>query len=104
MILGIEKEVSVFLQAILAGNLLYLVYCAICVFRRIIRHSLLCVSLEDMIFWLGAGLYIFSKIDQTSDGNIRWYFVLGVLCGAVVTHCIIQKIRKKCIAKSGKKG
>lgn len=99
MILGIEKELSVFLQAVLAGNLVYLVYSAIRVFRRIIRHNLFFVSVEDFIFWIGAGLYLFIKIDETSNGNIRWYFVLGVIAGGLITHYIIHKFMKKYIDK-----
>ena len=99
MILGIEKELSVFLQAALAGNLIYLVYSAIRVVRRIIKHNLFFVSMEDLIFWIGTGIYLFIKIYQTSNGSIRWYFVIGVLAGGILTHFIIFKITKKYIAK-----
>lgn len=102
MILGIEKEVSVFLQAVLAGNLVYLVYTAIRILRRIIKHNLFFVSVEDVIFWLGTGLYLFFKIAEVSSGNIRWYFVVGVLAGGLVTHYFIDKFLKKCIDKFGK--
>ena len=103
MILGIEKELSVFLQAVLAGNLVYLVYSAIRVVRRIIKHNLFFVSLEDLIFWIGTGIYLFAKIYQTSNGSIRWYFVIGVLVGRILTHLIIYKFIKKYIAKWKKK-
>ena len=103
MILGIEKELSVFLQAVLAGNLVYLSYLAIRIFRRILKHNLLWISVEDAIFWIAAGFYLFLKIYQTSNGTIRWYFVLGVLVGGILTHCIISKITKKNIDKSKKR-
>lgn len=99
MILGIEKELSVFMQAALAGNLVYLVYSAIRVVRRIVKHNLFFVSLEDLIFWIGTGIFLFVKIYQTSNGSIRWYFVIGVLTGGILTHFIICKIAKKYIAK-----
>ena len=103
MILGIEKELSVFLQAALAGNLVYLAYLVIRVFRRIVRHNLFWVSLEDALFWIAMGFYLFSEIYQTSNGTIRWYFVLGVFAGGMITHHIILKITKKYIEKSKKK-
>ncbi len=103
MILGIEKELSVFLQAVLAGNLVYLSYLAIRIFRRILKHNLFWVSVEDAIFWIAAGFYLFFKIYQTSNGTIRWYFVLGVLAGGILTHHIISKITKKHIDKSKKR-
>lgn len=103
MILGIEKELSVFLQAALAGNLVYLAYCAIRIFRRIIKHNLFWVSLEDAVFWIATGFYLFSEIYQTSNGTIRWYFVLGVFAGGILTHHIILKITKKYVDKLKKK-
>lgn len=103
MILGIEKELSVFLQAALAGNLVYLVYCVIRILRRIIKHNLFWISLEDVMFWVATGFYLFSEIYQASNGTIRWYFVLGVLAGGILTHHIILKITQKYIDKSKKR-
>lgn len=103
MILGIEKELSVFLQAVFAGNMVYLVYSAIRIFRRIIKHNLFWVSLEDLLFWIGTGLYLFIRSFQISNGNIRWYFVVGVFIGVTITYWIIKKITKKYIAKMNKK-
>ncbi len=102
MILGIEKELAIFLQAIITGNLLYLVYSAIRIVRRIIIHNIFFVSVEDLIFWIGAGLYIFGEIEKTSDGIIRWYFVVGVVLGTLLTNSVFQSIQKKHIAKTKK--
>ena len=102
MILGIKKELAIFLQAILTGNILFLVYAAVWIVRRIIKHNSFFVSMEDVIFWVGAGLYVFGEIEQTCDGIIRWYFVLGVLLGTFITNGIFQWIRKKSIAKKQK--
>lgn len=103
MILGIEKELSVFLQAALAGNFVCLVYDAIRVLRRIIKHNLFWVSLEDIVFWIGTGIYLFVQIYQTSNGTIRWYFVVGVFFGGIVTQFVVGKIAKKYVAKSKKR-
>lgn len=104
MILGVEKELFAFIQAMLAGNVVYLMYLAIRVFRRIVRHNLFWVSLEDALFWIATGFYLFLEIYQTSNGSIRWYFVLGILVGAILTHCVVSKFLKKYIDKSHKKG
>lgn len=100
---GIEREALVFLQAVLAGNIVYLVYAVLRVFRRILKHNLFWVSVEDILFWIGTGIFLFVRIFQTSNGAIRWYFVVGVLTGGILTHEIIQKIAKKYIAKMKKK-
>lgn len=103
MILGIEKELIVFLQAALAGNVVYLIYCVLRVLRRIVKHNLFWISLEDLIYWIGVGVYLFIRIYQTSNGMIRWYFVVGILVGGLATHRIVQKFVKKYIAKQKKK-
>ncbi len=54
-----------------------------------------------MIFWIAAGLYLFSEIYLTCSGSIRWYFVVGVLLGGFLTIWIIYKV-KKVIDKLGK--
>ena len=94
MILGIGKELSVFLHAILAGNLVCLVYYFLRILRRIIKHNLLAISLEDIIFWIWTGIHLFIQIYRTSDGSIRWYFVVGVLCGGIFTY-FFEKNREK---------
>ena len=103
MMPGIGSEVSAFLQALLAGNLVCLIYEAIRVLRRIIRHHLFWISVEDLVFWLGTGFYLFWKLYQTSYGMIRWYFVLGVLLGGLCTHWVLSRITKKYLAKRKKR-
>lgn len=103
MVSGIGAELSVFLQAVLTGNLVYLAYCVLRIIRRIIKHNLFWVSLEDILFWIGTGFFVFIRIFQTSSGSIRWYFVVGLLLGGILTHEIISKISKKYIAKRKKR-
>lgn len=100
---GIREEVLIFVQAFLVGAILCTVYLCLRIFRRIVKHGLLAVSVEDFFFWTASGCYLFVKIYRTSDGNIRWYFVLGVILGAVFLAMLIRKV-KKTVAKKGKKG
>ena len=92
---GIASELSIFISACLLGNLICLVYYALRVFRRLVRHSLLWVSIEDLIFWVGTAIYLFMEMYRTCSGSIRWYFVLGVLAGGIVTCKIVKKVVDK---------
>ena len=103
MIVGVEKELFIFLQAILAGNMIYLAYSVIRVIRRLWKHNLFFVSLEDLLFWIATGIYLFIKMYQTSDGSIRWYFVIGVMLGGFGTHFLFTQVSKKYLAKRKKK-
>ena len=92
---GITNELSIFVSACLMGNLVCLAYYAIRVFRRLVRHTLLWISIEDFIFWISAAIYLFLEMYRTCAGSIRWYFVLGVLAGGILTICIVKKIVDK---------
>ena len=97
--LGIGNEISIFVSACLLGNVVSLMYYAIRVFRRIIKHTLFWVSIEDFIFWAGIGFYLFAEMYRTCAGSIRWYFVLGVLAGGGITCWLLQKFVGKFIKK-----
>ena len=58
--LGIEAEA--FLRAFFTGMLLCGIYEALRIFRRLIRHHPLFVSVEDFIYWLFAGFFLFGEI------------------------------------------
>lgn len=84
----------IFLLAVIAGAVVRLSYRCICCFRSIVRHSLYAVEIEDMLFWIGAAVYLFVQIYHTSDGSIRWYFILGVVLGVVLMSAFLGGLEK----------
>ncbi len=91
---GIEKEVIVFVIAVLSGASVRLAYKCLGCFREIVKHSLAMMGAEDMIFWIGAAIYLFIQIYQTNSGRIRWHFILGVVIGAVLMSVFVKKSEK----------
>ena len=91
---GIREEMMVFLAAVVAGGIVRLVYQCIRCFRRIVGHTLAAIGAEDMIFWLGSAVYLFVQIYHTSDGSIRWYFILGVALGVVFMWVFLNEEEK----------
>ena len=71
-----------------------MVYFALRVLRRIVNHTLFWISVEDTIFWIGSGIFLFMEMLRTCAGNIRWYFVLGVMFGGIVTWRFLARIQK----------
>ncbi len=94
------SEFSVFIAACLLGNLICMVYCALRIFRRIIRHSLFWIAMEDVLFWIGTAVYLFVHMYRTCSGSIRWYFVVGVLLGGLLTGEPLQKMFIKIVDKT----
>ena len=102
---GIREEMMVFLAAVAAGGIVRLVYQCIRCFRRIVSHTLAAIGVEDMIFWLGSAVYMFVQIYHTSDGSIRWYFILGVALGVILMTAFFgasEKLYKKIYGRKKK--
>lgn len=100
--LGIESEAAVFLCAVLTGNVVFICYQILALLRKLFRHSLLAVNLEDFLYWIAVSVYIYSQMYRTTYGSVRWFFILGAVCGAGGTYFVKCQL-KKTIAKCKKK-
>ena len=102
---GIREEMVVFLVAVVSGAVVRLTYQCIRCFRRIVAHRLAAIGAEDMIFWMGSAVYMFVQIYHTSDGSIRWYFILGVALGVILMTAFFgasEKLYKKIYGRKKK--
>ena len=78
----IAAELKVFLSAFFSGIFLSSLYMALGMLRKLWKHSLLIINLEDIIYWSVTCGYLFVQIYHTNNGIIRSYYVLGVVFGA----------------------
>lgn len=92
--LGIEREVIVFAVAVLSGAGFRLLYRCLGCFREIVRHNLIAIGIEDIVFWVCCALYLFVQIYHTSSGSVRWYFILGIVVGALLMTFFLRKLKK----------
>ncbi|GAA6490952.1 hypothetical protein K280104A7_05160 [Candidatus Bariatricus faecipullorum] len=95
---GIGTETAAFLHACLTGITVTAAWLWLRVWRRILPHGLWLLNLEDGLFWAASAVYIFVQIYHTNNGEIRWYFVLGVVVGSAFLRlfCVFaKKIQKK---------
>lgn len=96
---GIGKEAAIFLYAALSGSVLYFSYQVLYWVRKLIPHAVWVVNIEDLLFWLGVSIYLFRQMYRTTYGEIRWFFLVGVIGGSVIASYIFKflgKIRCKC--------
>lgn len=103
---GIGTETRIFLDAVLAGIFVVSVYLSLRVVRRLVKHSLWVLNFEDMVYWIAMSIYLFVQIYYTSDGMLRWYFALGVVCGALLMlflAFLLRKIEQKIYVLTRKK-
>ena len=92
---GIWEELLIFLNAVVTGGILRLFYQSVNCLRKIRKHPRWLIGAEDFIFWIITAIYTFVQIYQTSSGVIRWYFILGIVVGALFSSKNIKKIESK---------
>lgn len=98
MMLGIGKEAVIFLYACLTGVVTFSLYQLLGLLRRLIRHHIIAVNIEDFLYWLGISAYVFRQMYYTTYGSVRWFFVLGVVFGNFLTYfgkILLKKLLSK---------
>ena len=91
---GIEIECARFISAILDGMAVASTYLSLHILREIIPHKLWVINLQDIIYWCGVSAYLFVQIYYTNNGNLRWFDVLGLVFGVIISCLVLKKIRK----------
>ena len=80
------KELQFFGLAVLRGILLLVIYDLLRIFRRIVPHGVLAVSVEDIFYWISTALLIFQLLYQENDGALRGYALVAVALGMLLYH------------------
>lgn len=81
---NIVNEVTFLLHSFLLGIIITFVYDGFLILRRLIRHSLFLISLEDMIFWIACAIGVFYMLYEENNGVLRWFAVFGAALGMIV--------------------
>lgn len=74
------------LHAVFLGVEITFLYDILRILRRVFVHSGIMVSLEDIAFWIYCAGKVFLLMFRESNGNLRWFAVLGALTGMYLYH------------------
>ena len=74
------------LHAVLLGVEITFLYDILRILRRVFVHSGIMVSLEDIAVWIYCAGEVFLLMFRESNGNLRWFAVLGALTGMYLYH------------------
>ena len=85
----IINEVYFFAGAIGMGIIITFVYDFILIVRRVVKHSLFFISLEDFLFWAACAVGVFYMLYEENNGILRWFAVLGAAFGMLLYKKII---------------
>lgn len=72
------------LYSLFTGVLMTFTYDLFRIFRRVIRHNRIWISIEDILFWFGCGVTVFVLMQRESNGMLRWFAVLGAMAGMLL--------------------
>jgi len=76
-----EGENLFLLHSTIMGVYLAFLYDNIRIFRRVVTHNTLFVSLEDIVFWIYLGGEVFLLMYHESNGMMRWFSIVGAMAG-----------------------
>ncbi len=94
----VVTDAFLFLDALMCGMVIAVVYDILRIYRNIVPHFNLIVGIEDFIFWNIAGIYLFAVVFSTNDGIVRGFFLLGAVLGAFLYKKSIGEILVKYIS------
>nr|WP_295678158.1 spore cortex biosynthesis protein YabQ [uncultured Lachnoclostridium sp.] len=81
------------------GILLFLMYDLLRILRNTFYHGKIMIGIEDICFWIVAGILIFRMMYLQNDGMIRWYSTVAM----VLSMALYQKIFSPLIVLCGTK-
>lgn len=80
------KELILFMKSLWYGAALLMVYDCLRILRRVFSHSNGLVAFEDLLFWTGSSLFLFSRFFRENAGALRAYLFAGVAAGMLAWH------------------
>lgn len=88
---NIYLELYLICRAIISGAELMLVYDALRISRRVFRRNIVIVGIEDIVFWIISGVYIFYMMYDFNGGNMRLNAFIFVALGILLYKVSISR-------------
>lgn len=72
------------MYSVLLGVGITILYDCLRIIRRVFRHGIIWVSVEDLLYWTGVSVCTFSLFYYENNGAIRWFAILGAALGMLL--------------------
>ena len=63
------------------GMVITFFYDGFLIVRKLFKHTMFLISLEDLIFWIACALSVFYVLYEENNGMLRWFAVAGAALG-----------------------
>lgn len=78
--------------AILVGVGLFFLYDLFRIFRRIVPHGNIWISVEDFLYWIICTGAVFVMLYQENDGMVRGFALGGVVVGMLLYYLLLSRL------------
>lgn len=100
---GVSEEIlsqmRIFAQGAAAGAAMTALYDVIRIFRRIRRHGIVWLSMEDVLYWITFAIMEFALLYRVNSGIPRMYIFLGSAIGAAGYHFALGRYLVKAASR-----
>ena len=87
---NIINEIYFFGSCVLTGIIVIAMYDVLRIFRRVIKHGVFAVGVEDFVYWVGSSFFVFHIIYIRNDGIIRGFAILAIVLGMILYNVTIS--------------
>ena len=94
---GIHFEIRLLILGVAAGAGLMALYDLLRLFRALVPHGWLWV--EDLLYWIFAGLAVFYLLYEENDGALRLYVISTIFLTMIVYDRLCSTILRKVLKK-----
>lgn len=95
---NIINEIYFFGCCVLTGVAVISMYDVLRIFRRVVKHGVFAVGIEDFIYWVGSSFFVFHIIYIRNDGIIRGFAILAIILGMLIYNVTISHVLVKYIS------
>lgn len=95
----IIKEVIFLGHSFLLGVIITFIYDGFIILRKLIKHAMWVISLEDLIFWIVCAIGVFYTLCEENNGILRWFAIVGAALGMFAYKKTISPIVVNLMAK-----
>lgn len=83
-------QCGIFAYCIFFGVITAIIFDTFRVLRRIVKTGVMITFLEDMLFWIIVAILFFALSLKISNGEIRFFMLIGVILGATAYFLTIS--------------
>lgn len=88
----IQSQLEIFTIYLFGGILISAIFDFFRSLRKVIKTSSQVTLIEDIIFWIFAGIVVFILVNRFSYGELRIYTFGGTILGALTFYAFISKL------------